>query len=244
MPRGPRLRVKGQSTHRRVIYQTDCPSMMRRATATIAVTLLIALAVVLNPVVAHGADATTSALNFSPEDEIAYVANINELRAAQGLDPLTIDVNMTAAARSWTTWMVDNTTLAHADDIVTGAPSDWLKVGENVGRGGTLDAIWQAFLASPGHRANIMDPTFDLVGIGVIWNAEGRMYTTHRFASTESAELITTPVANELEPGARVQPDQAGAPADQLSFAEAPATWAATESARLTTTMTLLLAAN
>lgn len=244
MPRGPHMRVKGHSTHQHVAHQTDCPPMMRRTTATIAATLLLAVTIVVNPATAQGADAKTSRSSFSPEDEVAYVANINEIRAANGVGPLTINVNMTNAARSWTTWMVDNTTLAHADDIVTGAPSNWLKVGENVGRGGTLDAIWEAFLASPGHRANIMDPAYDLVGIGVIWNADGRMYTTHRFAAIEAAKPITTPVVNKQEPEAPPPAEQAVAPAsDQLPFADPPAR-APAESARLTITMTLLLDAD
>lgn len=142
--------------------------MTRKSLAGATAALLVAMTIALSPLAAHGADATTTESSFSADDELAYVAKVNEVRAAHGLGPLTIDSNMTEAARGWTTWMVDNTKLAHADDIVTGAPSDWLKVGENVGCGGMLDAIWEAFLASPGHRANVLDPAYDLIGIGVI----------------------------------------------------------------------------
>ncbi len=134
------------------------------------------------------------------------MARINEIRQARGLEPLRVDPNMTAAARQWTTWMIQNATLAHADDIVTGAPADWLKVGENVGRGSSVAAVWQAFLDSPSHAANVLDPEYDLVGVGVAWNAEGRMYTTHRFASTASAEAPPEPPAPAEAPPAPAEP--------------------------------------
>lgn len=68
------------------------------------------------------------------------------------------------------------------------------------------------------------------------------MYTTHRFASTESAERTATTVAGQPDTGDAPVPQLAQAPATiQLPFAEPAA--APAEAGRLTTTMTLLLAA-
>lgn len=195
----------------------------------------------------------------SPKDERTYIANINSIREANGMRPLALDKNMRAAAREWTAWMADNATLQHADDIVTGAPSDWLKVGENVGRGGSVDSVWDAFLASPSHRANLLDPAYDLVGVGVLWTADGRLYTTHRFASTESGQQPAPAPSATATPSPRPtpapQPTPSPPPAptpppaaapDQLPFAgteattsPAPATPADRD--RLTLTITLLL---
>ncbi len=207
------------------------------------------------------AGAAAQSWTLSPADEATYVSNINGIRAANGLGPLVVDSNMTGAARNWTIWMVENETLAHADDIVTGAPSDWLKVGENVGRGGSLDAVWQAVLNSPSHAANVLDPTYDLVGIGVAWNADGRLYTTHRFAATESAEAGgASPPEQPPEPEPTPEPEPSPEPPipatesippdepadavpDQLPFEDVPRTSPPAEPARLAATMTLLLAA-
>ncbi len=204
------------------------------------------------------AGAVAQQWTLSPADEATYVANINAIRTNNGLGTLTLDGNMTVAARDWTIWMIENETLAHADDIVTSAPSDWLKVGENVGRGGSLDAVWQAFLNSPGHAANVLDPTYDLVGVGVAWNAEGRLYTTHRFAATESAEAAAPDLSGdssgaEPEPEAASQPPATPTPVtpdpdaepvpDQLPFEEPPPATPPVEPTRLATTMSLLLAA-
>lgn len=174
--------------------------------------------------------ATAQTPTLSPADEATYVANINSIRAANGLGPVRVDPNMTAAARSWAIWMAENKTLQHADDIVTGAPADWLKVGENVGRGGSVDAVWKAFLASPTHAANVLDPVYELVGIGVVWTEDGRMYTTHRFASTSSGSAAPPPAS----------PSEAPA---RLPFAGIDPVAPPAEPARLAMTMALLLAA-
>ena len=58
----------------------------------------------------------------------------------------------------WAIWMVEHSSLRHAEEIATGAPTNWMKVGENVGRGGAVASVWGAFMASPGHAANVLDP--------------------------------------------------------------------------------------
>ena len=39
----------------------------------------------------------------------------------------------------------------------------------------------QAFINSPAHYANLVDPAWTHVGVGVTIAADGRMYTTHNF---------------------------------------------------------------
>lgn len=179
------------------------------------------------------------------DDEAAFVASLNEVRAANGLPALVIDNSMTVAARDWTTWMVDNLTLQHADDIVVGAPTDWLKVGENVGRGGSVDSIFQAFMESPGHAANVLDESYTRVGVGVFHAPDGRIYTTHRFA-VAAVDVGEPAPAPEPEPEAPVAPadDLSNPPSDLvLAFVDDPAEPAPDADARLTHVMTVLLAA-
>lgn len=219
--------------------------MFRQPFRLMAVVAIIATAWLVGAG-AFRAGASTQNWTLSPEDEVQYIANINAVRASNGLGPLTLNVNMRDAARSWTYWMAENTTLAHSDDIVTGAPSDWLKVGENVGRGNALDAIWDAFLASPSHAANVLDPDFDFVGVGVVWTDEGRQYTTHRFASTESAgnpQVETDDQPSEPQSEATVDPpSQTGSP-PQLPFAAPGAEPPPADPERLLVTMAVLLEA-
>lgn len=84
--------------------------------------------------------------------------------------------------------------ICHASPISAGVTHPWAKLGENVGTGPDVGSIMQAFIASPGHYANIVDPEFTHVGVGVVWDGN-RMYTTHRFMKLQSATPTTTTVA-------------------------------------------------
>ncbi|MEM7284963.1 MAG: CAP domain-containing protein [Actinomycetota bacterium] len=223
---------------------------LRRAVCLLVLTLLAAVAAVS----AVGAQDATWTL--APQDEARFVDHINAERAAAGLGPLTLDTSMRDAARSWTYWMAENVTLAHADDIVTGAPSDWTKVGENVGRGGSLDAVMDAFMASPSHAANVLDPGYTLVGIGVVWTDDGRLYTTHRFASVSGGAPAPPPpeprATGEPTPEVVATPEPPTEAPATLPFEDAedapiadtePAARPTAEPDRLAATMTLLLSA-
>lgn len=182
---------------------------------------IVALVSIAAAVAVTSAGAQETNWTLAPDDEATFVEYINAERAAAGLGPLTLDTSMRDAARGWTYWMAENLTLAHADDIVTGAPSDWAKVGENVGRGGTLDAVMEAFMASPSHAANVLDPSYTLVGIGVVWTDEGRLYTTHRFAAVSGAPEPPAPEPTP-EPDARPTPEAGtDAPPATLPFEDA-----------------------
>lgn len=122
----------------------------------------------------------------APADASSFVDSVNAARSASGLAPLKVDTTMASAAEGWAIWMAENDSLQHAGDIVVGAPADWTKVGENVGRGGSVNSVWNAFMASPNHAANVLDPAYTRIGVGVVWTNDGMLYTTHRFAATSS----------------------------------------------------------
>lgn len=226
---------------------------LRRAFCIAVVALVAAVAAVAT------VGAQEKNWTLAPEDEARFVDHINAERAALGLGPLSLDTSMRDAARGWTYWMAENLTLAHADDIVTGAPADWAKVGENVGRGGTLEAVMEAFMASPSHAANVLDPSYTLVGIGVVWTDDGRIYTTHRFAAVSGAQEPPPPEP-EATPEPQPEPDVTPTPApaveappatlpfedtatDEADTSETEPARPTAEPDRLAATMTLLLAA-
>ena len=53
-----------------------------------------------------------------------------------------------------------------------GITADWQKLGENVGMGGSVDGLHNAFVASPHHYENLVDPAFTQVGIGIAMNGD------------------------------------------------------------------------
>jgi uncharacterized protein YkwD len=131
-----------------------------------------------------GAQASPSAAG-PVDDETAFVTMINELRVAHGVAPLIVDDELTAQARHWTEMMAGGNDLRHTDDLSVGVTVAWDLLGENVGTHtvGDLDALFQAFVASPPHLDNLLDPRFERLGVGVSHTASGQLWTTHRFLS-------------------------------------------------------------
>ena len=100
-------------------------------------------------------------------DEATFVAKINALRASKGLRALQVDPVLVNKARLWSAGMADAGKIWHST-LSDGVTEDWKKLGENVGMGGSVDGLHDAFVASPHHYENLVDPAFEYVGIGVV----------------------------------------------------------------------------
>jgi uncharacterized protein YkwD len=116
---------------------------------------------------------------LTPEEaEARILALINRDRKLAGVAPLAADDRLTAIARAHTHDMVDHDFVGHVSPR-TGNTLERVRraglapsfVSENVGRGYTADEAEQGFMASPGHRANIVDPRPHRVGVGVVFGA-------------------------------------------------------------------------
>lgn len=149
-----------------------------------------------------------TAVNASPNDEAIFINGVNEARTAAGLPPLQFDVQLTELARGWANEMAKGTCgegvfICHASPISAGVTRSWAKLGENVGTGPDVESVMKAFIASEGHYANIVDPEFAYIGVGVVWDG-ARLYTTHRFMKLQDGEppVTTTapPVATTTAP--------------------------------------------
>jgi hypothetical protein len=79
--------------------------------------------------------------------------------------------------------MAGRNSLSHDPNLAqdaTAVEPQWTAVGENVGVGYTVQQLHDAFMGSSGHRANIMKPTYNQVGVGVAM-AGSTMWVTVRF---------------------------------------------------------------
>jgi hypothetical protein len=150
---------------------TRRPRHARRLVFAVVATLAVAGSLITRP--AEPAAAT-------PEDEAAFVAALNDVRIANGLPPFTVDPELADLARAHAQEMADAGDIFHANPISAGYTGEWAKLGENVGVGANVEVLMDAFVASPGHFANIVDPAFTHVGVGVVYR-DSALYTTHRF---------------------------------------------------------------
>ena len=82
--------------------------------------------------------------------------------------------------------MVANGGISHNPSLGSQVSGNWTKLGENVGVGYDVDGLMRAFIDSPAHYRNLVDPDWNYVGVGVSYGSDGRMYTTHNFMAKPS----------------------------------------------------------
>lgn len=139
------------------------------------------------PVARPAAAAAVSPAAPSPEFESQFVSRINSLRASKGLSQLQVSGQLQGVARNWTEQMVQDGQISHNPNLGSQVSGNWTKLGENVGVGYDVDGLMKAFINSPAHYRNLVDPDWNYVGVGVTIAADGRMYTTHNFMAMPSS---------------------------------------------------------
>ncbi len=163
--------------------------LKRTGRAAIAFGVSLVLLVVSSLAFATSADAGTV------DDEQLFIQMINQLRTDKGLNPLVVDGELTAQARAWSQSMAANDQLAHTSNLAGGISSPWTVLGENVGVHVIHDVsgLFQAFIASPSHYQNLVDPRFQYVGVGVVNTEAGKLWTTHRFMAATAPPTPAPP---------------------------------------------------
>lgn len=157
----------------------------------------------------------------STDDEAAFVVALNRVRADNGLPPFTVDTELSDLARVHAQVMADAGEIFHADPISAGFTGAWSKLGENVGVGGNVEVLVEAFVESSGHFANIVDPSFTTIGVGVVWR-DSALYTTHRFLQVPGTPPVTT-APPPTSPIAPVTPSPPPPPPTTTTVAPLPA---------------------
>lgn len=132
-------------------------------------------------------------------DEQSFVAKINQVRAERGLRPLAVNGELTTIGRRWAGRMAAAGQISHNQNFPNEVTQDWEKLGENVGVGSNAAELHDAFVKSPAHLRNIVDPDFTHIGVGVVYASDGSLYTSHQFMKLRAAapppppRRVTTP---------------------------------------------------
>jgi uncharacterized protein YkwD len=121
---------------------------------------------------------------------------MNHDRAVHHLRPLTITPCAEDFARGWTQKMAKTNKLVHNPDLValwsTANCRDASKLAENIGKSGSnADVLYAAYMHSPEHRANILDPKLRYVGVGSWQRSDGTVYNTIDFSNGGSPKYTT-----------------------------------------------------
>ena len=183
--------------------------------------------------------------------ETAMLQLINAEREKIGVGPLSFNSNLNASAEDHSSWMLEQNIFAHEGEgdstarermseagyIFEGANSS----GENIatqslrgdeGIGDDVENLHDGLMLSPGHRANILNPNFDEIGIGIVqgdFTDKGTVFDsvmiTQNFASTqaESNDDDTPNIFAPTSPISDPNPDDSEADGDdEEPVSEAP----------------------
>ena len=138
--------------------------------------------------IAFVAVAATPAQASTQESRFNYLTNHE--RSSRGIRTLRIASDLVAIARRHSEQMAARGTIYHNNNLPNEVSGNWTMLGENVGKGGSVDSIHQAFMNSPEHRANILRAGFNQMGIGTAIKG-GYIYVTEVFAARGSTPRTT-----------------------------------------------------
>ena len=141
--------------------------------------------------------AVTPALHAHPQASTADITLLNAAnhdRAAAGLPPLKWDDALAAAAHQHALLMAKANTLSHQlpgeppmQDRARRAGARFSLIAENVAEGPSIPGLHTQWMNSPPHRANLLDPQLNSVGISVVQS--GNMYFAVQDFSTAVPSL-------------------------------------------------------
>lgn len=158
------------------------PPRLRAALLALATALVLAV-----PAAALAAGTTSNASRAATAAlDVGILEQLNQIRAQHGLQPLTLDPKLSEAAMQHSEDMVTRGYFAHSSSdgqpfwkrIMTFYPTadyGYWAVGENLywtAGFPTADQGMQAWMASPEHRKNILDPTWTQIGIATVVSAD------------------------------------------------------------------------
>jgi uncharacterized protein YkwD len=110
----------------------------------------------------------------------ALVQAINGVRAANGVAPLQVDVRLVHAAQGQDSYLASAGKLDHSgadgSSVQTRAGRAGYHgsmVGENLAAGMGPAATVRAWMSDAGHRANLLEPHYHLVGVAVMTGTLG-----------------------------------------------------------------------
>lgn len=132
----------------------------------------------------NGSGNTTTSTSGLTTDELEVFNLINKQRTKNGLSALKIDSEVQNVARIKAQDMVNNNYFSHTSPTY-GSPFDMLNsfkllyktAGENIAGNSSNSAAVTAWMNSSGHKANILNSSFNYTGIGVVKGSKyGKIY--------------------------------------------------------------------
>jgi uncharacterized protein YkwD len=134
-----------------------------------------------------------------PDLETEALVLVNKARAAAGLQQLRQNAKLQSMARNYSKAMAWAGVLSHDlgggfQNRIASSGVKWLGAGENIAEGyTTAQSVFNGWMNSPGHRANILRQTYGLTGMGLYRDGRGTVWWTQEFVH-EAPGYLAQPV--------------------------------------------------
>jgi uncharacterized protein YkwD len=127
------------------------------------------------------------------EAEEGYEADLFELvnreRVERGLSMLSYDTSLVPVARAHSQEMLELGYFSHVSpntgtlgDRLNDAEVEYTAAGENLAYAPDVGIAHRGLMQSDGHRANVLDPSWERIGIGILSAPDGTIMVTQLFA--------------------------------------------------------------
>jgi len=137
----------------------------------------------------------TYASEITPEN---IVGAVNKEREINGLSPVMVSPQLQIAARNKSVDMIARNYFEHYAfgktpwSFIQSEGYDYSVAGENLAMGfNSAEGVVSAWMNSPSHRANILNPEFQNIGVGVVKGAYTENGQTNQ--TTMTTEMFATP---------------------------------------------------
>lgn len=128
---------------------------------------------------------TVAAPSVDSASEQAMFRLVNKERVANSLNPVSFDNKLRGLARDYSKDMLQRGYFSHYNpegespfDRMDAYGIEYSYAGENLALAPSAELAMQGLMNSPGHRANILNPNFNKIGIGAMdGGVYGKMFT-------------------------------------------------------------------
>lgn len=124
---------------------------------------------------------------FVDADARTVVVMHNDIRQQNKKELLNMDTDLEAAAQKHADWMAANKKLSHTgprgSTVADRVTRSWQIVGENIAYGYPDErTVVDGWMGSKGHKANILNGQFTMMGVGFAASSDGTIYWCVVFA--------------------------------------------------------------
>ena len=199
---------------------------LRKLVAAFATAILAGVCVAFVVPVSAGPPLAAPAGDPDVSDAAQLLVLVNNERVIAGLSPLTLSNVAVEVAESWSQHMAATGELAHNDlwfSTSTRQRAGAGVVGETVALNASVEDAHRRLMASPPHRANILDQRFHMMGLAVVADAAGMKWVTQDFMQSREPVVVVSEPSPDPEPSSAPPPP----PTATATIPELPVTTAA-----------------